>query len=314
MAVIVMTKVAYDNFKNNFSLCDKMQHVIFLSPDITSTTMMKMNGMKPISKRLRMQPFLIVLVVLSIESKVWALQNLFTTPQWSVWGGRTSSAAAIQLEDQLLEAIANANNRLSNDDTVESLIQALENTASISEPAVAPAVYGRWRLLYTTAAETSSPIQRRAVNAQQFPIYQDIVVRTDDQRLLVKQIVEFSPQIRLSVDALASTAAYPLEEFRERQSAGTILGWNLLGVSLVGEKAQPNPDRPNSRIDFVFDEGNFRFGDSFQIPYPVPFRSPLFWDWVKGWIDITYLSDRLRISRGNKGTTFVLLKESGSDE
>jgi hypothetical protein len=41
----------------------------------------------------------------------------------------------------------------------------------------------------------------------------------------------------------------------------------------------------------------------------VPFRSPLFRDWVKGWIDITFLSDRLRISRGNKGTTFVLAKE-----
>jgi PAP_fibrillin len=242
------------------------------------------------------------------------LQNLFSPPQWSVWGGRTASAAAVQMENRLLDAIANVNNRLSNDDTVESLIETLESTASIPEPAVAPAIYGRWRLLYTTAAETSSPIQRRAVNAQQFPIYQDIVVRTEDQRLLVKQIVEFSPQIRLSVDALASTAAYPLEEFQARQSTGTILGWNLLGVSLVGEEAQPNPERPNSRIDFVFDEGNFRFGSTFQIPYPVPFRSPLFRDLVKGWIDITYLSDRLRISRGNKGTTFVLLKESSSDE
>ena len=27
---------------------------------------------------------------------------------------------------------------------------------------------------------------------------------------------------------------------------------------------------------------------------------------VKGWIDVTYLSERLRIARGNKGTLFVL--------
>jgi hypothetical protein len=30
---------------------------------------------------------------------------------------------------------------------------------------------------------------------------------------------------------------------------------------------------------------------------------------VKGWIDVTYLSERVRISRGNKGTTFILKKE-----
>ena len=56
----------------------------------------------------------------------------------------------------------------------------------------------------------------------------------------------------------------------------------------------------------------------FSIPYPVPFR--LLGDKAKGWLDITYLSHRsrqqrpvvgkpLRISRGNKGTIFVLIKE-----
>ena len=43
--------------------------------------------------------------------------------------------------------------------------------------------------------------------------------------------------------------------------------------------------------------------------YPVPFRLPVLRDAVKGWIDITYLSDRVRIARGNKGTTFILAKE-----
>jgi PAP_fibrillin len=108
---------------------------------------------------------------------------------------------------------------------------------------------------------------------------------------------------------LASTAAYPLAELQQRQITGTVWGLNLLGVSLVGEEAQPDPNRPNSRIDFVFDEGNFMLAETFEVPYPVPFRSPWFRDWVKGWIDIAYLSNRIRISRGNKGTTFVLLKE-----
>ena len=46
-----------------------------------------------------------------------------------------------------------------------------------------------------------------------------------------------------------------------------------------------------------------------QNPTPVPFRSPWSRDAVKGWIDLTYLSPRLGIARGNKGTTFVLAKE-----
>jgi hypothetical protein len=82
----------------------------------------------------------------------------------------------------------------------------------------------------------------------------------------------------------------------------------VLGVSLVGDEAKEDPNRPNSRINFVFDEGNFDFRN-IRIPYPVPFRLPFLRDAVKGWIDLTFLSDRLRISRGNKGTTFVLLKE-----
>jgi hypothetical protein len=46
----------------------------------------------------------------------------------------------------------------------------------------------------------------------------------------------------------------------------------------------------------------------FKVPYPVPFK--LLGDEAKGWLDTTYLSPTgaLRISKGNKGTTFVLQK------
>uniref|UniRef100_A0A2N9IST9 Plastid lipid-associated protein/fibrillin conserved domain-containing protein n=1 Tax=Fagus sylvatica TaxID=28930 RepID=A0A2N9IST9_FAGSY len=58
-----------------------------------------------------------------------------------------------------------------------------------------------------------------------------------------------------------------------------------------------------------------RFSDAIgelkvEVPYPVPFR--LLGDEAKGWLDTTYLSPSgdLRISRGNKGTTFVLQKKT----
>lgn len=256
---------------------------------------------------------LVIGLLMACGVTVEAFQNLFApfanNKKTTVLPPRVTGARKV--EDELLTAIDQVVSRLDNSDLIQSLGEQLEQTPSIAEPAIAPQVYGRWRLLYTTNTDTSSPIQRKAVDAQKFTIYQDIVVNDKDQ-LQVNQVVRFSDTAQLSVDALASTTAYPLAELTERQSTGKILGLNILGVSMVGDEAKPDPNRPNSRIDFVFDEGNFDFG-SFRIPYPVPFRLPILRDTVKGWIDITYLSDRVRIARGNKGTTFILAKEE-SDE
>jgi hypothetical protein len=231
------------------------------------------------------------------------------SPQSSI--SSKSKTKAKELEDELIVAIKDQGSRLANSDRIDYLVSQLESMrdATIPEPAIAPSIYGRWRLLYTTNADTSSPIQRNAVDAQAFPIYQDIVVNENNQ-LVVKQVVEFSDSFKLSVDALASTAAYPLPELTNRKSTGKILGFNILGVSLVGEEAEPDPERPNSRIAFVFDDGTFVLNNGkITIPYPVPFRLPFLRDLVKGWLDVSYMSQRLRVSRGNKGTTFVLLKE-----
>ncbi|KAL9179320.1 hypothetical protein ACHAXT_008610 [Thalassiosira profunda] len=239
-------------------------------------------------------------------SPATAFQNLL--PNLS-FAPKPFTSGAVDLEDRLLAALEANGARLDNSDEIASVVSQLEASQSIPRPAIAPQVYGRWRLLQTTNADTASPIQRKAVDTTKFDIFQDIVFAEDDpEKLLVRQIVKFSETNELCVDALASTSAYPLPELTDRQGTGKILGLNILGVSLVGDDAEEDPERPDSRVRFVFDEGKFDFG-AFTIPYPVPFRNPFFRDAVKGWIDITYLSDRIRISRGNKGTTFILKKE-----
>jgi len=251
-----------------------------------------------------------------------AFQSFFKLPNFSnnaITTSSTSSSSRIQLEDELLSTIRNTDKRLDNSDEISQLVLQLEEAQpkfGIDQPAIAPQVKGRWRLLHTNNADTASPIQRKAVDASKYNIYQDIFVKNIDNvdRLIVSQVVKFGDSVQLAVDALASTAEYPLEELTKREGTGKVLGLNILGVSLVGEEAEENPDRPNSRIDFVFDEGNFELGNGLTIPYPVPFRLPILRDTVKGWIDITYLSDRIRISRGNKGTTFVLVKEEDDDD
>jgi len=244
------------------------------------------------------------------ELPTFNIESPFTQNNPKVGGG------AVQLENELIAAISQSGseNRLDNSDVIASLVQQLEESGkSMTQPAIQDSVIGRWKLLQTTNANTASPIQRKAVDSTKFNIFQDILLmdqqeQQQEQQLIVRQVVKFSDTNELRVDALASTSKYPLAELTERQNTGTIFGLNLLGVSKVGEEAKEDPTRPDSRIYFVFDEGQFDL-NGFSIPYPVPFRNPLFRDAVKGWIDITYLSDRIRISRGNKGTTFILQKE-----
>jgi len=257
---------------------------------------------------------LIALVFILVDAiSVDGLQNLIPknlfTPIAGLEKNRGSTSSQI-LEDDLIQAINELGdeNRLSTDNRIQELVTKLEASPSISKPAISPSIYGRWRLMHTNNADTASPIQRKAVSSGAFPIYQDIVVN-DAETLIVSQVVKFNENFELKVDALASTAAYPLEELTKRKGDGKLLGLNILGVSVVGEEALEDDSRQDSRINFVFDEGKFEFGSDFSIPYPVPFRLPILRDAVKGWIDITYLSEKMRISKGNKGTTFILLKE-----
>jgi hypothetical protein len=247
------------------------------------------------------------IVILLFSHDIHGLQNLI--PKKFKLSSQTPLATT-NLENALLQAVYDlGDSRLANSEKVQRLVLELEKSGTgISQPAINDAIYGRWRLIHTDNANTASPIQRKAVDSSTFPIYQDIVF-TNKNQLVVSQVVKFNDDVELKVNALASTSAYPLEELTDRKGTGKIFGLNLLGVSKVGDDAQEDPNRPDSRIDFVFDEGKFDWEGKFSFPYPVPFRLPVLRDAVKGWIDVTYLSEQVRISRGNKGTTFVLVKE-----
>ena len=189
---------------------------------------------------------------------------------------------------ELLEAIAGKNRGLLANEIdnvkVLSAIQQLEDTNPTKNPLEAKDLLnGDWRLLYTTS--------KGLLGLDRFPllklgqIYQCI-------RVPQAKVYNIAEIIGLPMlEGLVSVAASfePVSERRvsvmfERSIVGLqrLLSYNtpakLIQQIESGKKFLP--------LDFKIDRGD-----------------------QKGWLDITYLDEDIRIGRGNEGSVFVLTKE-----
>ncbi|MEW5309719.1 MAG: hypothetical protein WDW38_001582 [Sanguina aurantia] len=184
-------------------------------------------------------------------------------------------------------------------DALLAAVQLLEENGGVKQPTTAKSLEGKWTLLYTTKQGTQSPIQNTFIGVDAFTVYQEIQLTEATPR--VNNIVDFGTVGYLKVEAEASIESRPLDGFTPRVGEG---------MPLFGKSSNYPAAKPDSRIDFQFDTAAFYFSFlPFPIPYPVPFR--ILGDERKGWLDVTYLSDdsSLRLSRGNKGTLFILSKD-----
>lgn len=231
-------------------------------------------------------------------------------PTIATTGSGTTSGA----ERDILRAIANVKGRgksgMSEQDQIllENSVAVLEQSGKgVKDPSKSELLEGKWKLLYTSRPSSASPIQRSFTGVDGFSVYQEISTAGIEAR--VNNIVDFGDNVGfLKVEAAASTDSKPLPNFEPRKGKG--LPFGILGTSSV----EP-PSKLNTRIDFQFDTAAFYFTFlPLTLPYPVPFR--LLGDERKGWLDVTYLSKdgQFRLSRGNKGTLFVLVKEDGAKE
>ena len=204
--------------------------------------------------------------------------------------------AAAAGEARVLEILGDGRLSLGRDEEAE--LETLIANLPASTPSV-EALRGDWRLLYTSksafdasnplgkrvdgtapgvegafdalfggsgAAASSSPIQRFLTGLESVDIAQNIELSDDGATGRVDQLVEGGDGFRLRLSAAGSLA-------------------------------------DSGRINFAFDLAYFEvFGR--RLPYPVPFQ--LLGDEAKGYLDTRYVSEGLRVSTGNKGTTFIL--------
>eukprot|EP00897_Mesotaenium_endlicherianum_P007469 jgi/Mesen1/6750/ME000344S06028 len=205
-----------------------------------------------------------------------------------------SSALASNVEsaqETLLDAIAGIRGRgkgasKEQKDEVTEAVRILENDGGVPNPTSSELIEGRWQLLYTTRPGTASPIQRTFVGVDAFSVFQQI------------SLTSSSTSSSSSPSSGAAATGGEGGAGAEQRVTNTVNFSEKIGELRV------------ERIKFQFDRAAFylKFWP-YKLPYPVPFR--LLGDEAKGWLDTTYLSPdgNLRISKGNKGTTFVLQKQ-----
>lgn len=227
--------------------------------------------------------------------------------QRSVLLESTSIGRGVDAEQALLNAISGVKGRGSQDLTLQrkeefdAAVAQLEEEAGVTAPTSNPGLNGRWRLLFTSKPGTNSPVQRTFTSVDAFSIFQDVSLDAEGLPLIVN-VVEFGQWGVLRVEAEANTDSRALPGFTPRKGPG---------LAIFGKSSTYPPSGKDIRVDFQFSKGAFQFKSlPFTIPYPVPFKA--FGDETKGFIDVTYMSsssDGIRLSRGNKGTLFVLKKE-----
>jgi PAP_fibrillin len=162
-------------------------------------------------------------------------------------------------------------------------IAAVEKNNPTDRPLVSAALDGDWRLLFTTSASLLN--LGKLPLSQLRDIYQCIRVETSS----VYNIAEIQSLPYLSSLVSVIAKFQPINEQRVQVNfVRSIAGLqNMLGYQ-----------SPAAFIEKISSGSKLM-----AIDFPINSNNP------NSWLDITYLDENLRISRGNQGSVFVLTKD-----
>mmetsp|Transcript_5962 Transcript_5962/g.12483 ORF Transcript_5962/g.12483 Transcript_5962/m.12483 type:complete len:249 (+) Transcript_5962:49-795(+) len=210
---------------------------------------------------------------------------------------------APSIEDEVLEVLGDGKVSLSNDEE-NRLNRALGGAAGRPTPAPSAPLIGNWELLYTTKSDfdIANPLGKRSDGTA--PGLEQIFTALGGDRATGAG-ASSSPIQRL-VTGLESVRIYQNVELESR-GRGRVdqLVKGPDGSTILRLSASAAYDENMDRINFMFDLAYFVVL-GVRIPYPVPFK--LLGDEAGGYLDTKFVSEKIRVSKGNKGTTFILRK------
>lgn len=209
-------------------------------------------------------------------------------------------------------------------------IDALTKNFKVSESigdneALAAAVDGTWRLIYSTKStfDATAPLGRRTDNtapgieAVFAALFGSSSNSSDSassrvaassspiQRAVLSKLSEGGFAVRQGVRLVGANASG-----RGRVDQAVCFGDGIGYFRLSANASlEPETSELRGRINYGFDLAYLDLKKPFEarLPYPVPFR--LLGAEAMGFLTTDYVSDAVRISTGNKGTTFVFVKE-----
>jgi hypothetical protein len=186
----------------------------------------------------------------------------------------------------LLEMIAGKNRGLlateADRQAILAAVAQLEDRNPTPRPLEAAQLNGNWRLLYTTSQELLGIDQVPLLNLGQ--IYQYIQVES------------------AKIYNIAETRSLPfLEGLISVVASFEVVSERRIKVnferSIIGLQRFVDYQSPQELVQQISSGRQFR-----AIDFPITRREQ------RGWLEITYLDDDLRIGRGNEGNVFVLTK------
>lgn len=187
----------------------------------------------------------------------------------------------------LLEAIAGKNRGVLANETekaaILSAVAQLEDRNPTPRPLEAKALLdGNWRLIYTTSTEL--------LNLVRFPFWQ------------LNQIYQCVSTADAKIYNIAEVSSFPyLEGIISVAARFEAVSERRVNVnferSIVGLQRLINYQSPSHFIQQIETGKKFK-----AIDFNIERRDQ------KGWLEVTYLDENLRIGRGNQGSVFVLTK------
>ena len=190
-----------------------------------------------------------------------------------------------------------------------STVRALETKCPTDPTRVLDQLAGTWTLLWTTQdksrAEANSlfafinPLENQSYSNNPSGRANPVLPRNVQDRL--EQLGLLSPDDS-TTEPIKSTQTVDMNKRQVINVVGLKLGQRRRATVTVIVGFQPDPRRPR-RVQVKFQSCRFALSQSpFNVNIPLGIIGPT------GWLETTYIDDNLRITRGNKGSVFILTR------